>query len=206
MSDANSASLDELIRRAQSGDEDSWAQLVEQHTAGLRRRIRSRLSPPVRRRISDSDVVQETWMVANRRLQDFESQGPGSFQAWLGAIAEHTARGFVKRHARAAKRDARTEVTRGARVETAHFAGRRPTASAEAMGRELRGRIGEAMAVLPKDYRTIIELLQHRRVTIAEAAELMGRTPNAIKKLHGRALGELAEILGVQGRKSHGTD
>ena len=51
----------------------------------------------------------------------------------------------------------------------------------------------------------VLELLQHRRLTLGEAAELMGRSVNAIKKLHARALGELASKLGVRGRDRHGS-
>ena len=195
-----------LILRAQAGDEAAWSALVEGYAEGLRRRVRKRLSPPVRRRVSESDVVQETWMMARRKLSDFEFQGEESFRAWLGAIAENTTRGLVKRHARAAQRDVRTEVTRGSRKQTAHHPGTLPTASSEATGRELRVHIETAMGDLSPDHRTVIELLQHRRVTIAEAGELMGRSTNAVKKLHGRALAELAERLGVRGRGSDEAD
>lgn len=195
-----------LIRLAQGGDERAWTSLVEQHTEGLRRRIRGRMGGPVRRRVSESDVLQETWVVAGRRLGEFESHGPEAFRAWLGLIAENTVRGLIKRHAGAEKRDARTEVPRGARAETAHHRGHDPSASALAVGREMRMRIGAAMRELPQDYRTVIELLQHRRVTIAEASELMGRSANAVKKLHGRALAELAALLDVRGRRDDRAD
>ena len=48
---------------------------------------------------------------------------------------------------------------------------------------------------MPDDYQTVIQLLQHRRMTIVEAGELMGRSANAIKKLHARALLDLADRL-----------
>lgn len=201
MSEDPLAQHEDLIRLAQDGDQAAWTALVEQHTEGLRRRIRGRMGGPVRRRVSESDVLQEAWIVAERRLGDFESHGPEAFRAWLGLIAENTVRGLIKRHAGAEKRDARTEVARGARAETAQHLGQDPTASALAVGREMRERIGAAMSELPQDYKTVIELLQHRRVTIGEASELMGRTPNAVKKLHGRALAELASLLDVRGRR-----
>ena len=160
----------------------------------------------MRRRVSESDVLQETWIVAGRRLGEFECHGPEAFRAWLGLIAENTVRGLLKRHVGAGMRDARTEVPRGARARTPHHEGHGPSASALAVGREMRERIGAAMSELPEDYRTVIELLQHRRVTIAEASELMGRTSNAVKKLHGRALAELAVLLDVRGRRHSRAD
>lgn len=206
MSRPPTTDLEALILRAQGGDEAAWASLVERQAPGLRRRIRARLGPVVRRRIAESDVMQETWIIATRQLQDFEFQGAGSFQAWLGAIADNAARGLLRRHAGAEKRDVRTEVAPGSRPGTQHHSAPGPTASAEAIGRELRQQVEAAMRTLAEDHRTVIELLQHRRVTIAEAAELMGRTPNAIKKLHGRALAELARHLDVRGRSPRGSD
>ncbi len=187
-----------LVQRAKSGDELALTSLFDRHAPRLKRRIRSKLSPAVRRKVSDSDVLQETWMAVTRHLDDFEYRGQGSFVAWAGTIAENAARKQMRRHAGTAKRAAGTEVTRGLRKETVHQAGLAPSPSAAAMGREMRERIREGMRALPESYRTVIELLQHRRVTIVEAAELMGRSPNAVKKLHARALAELAKHVGLR--------
>jgi len=140
-------------------------------------------------------------MVASRRLEAFEYRGEGSFGAWLGRIADHAALKAARRHAGTAKRNAQAEVSRDHRAETAQHAGAVPTASRRVMAAELRERMALAMAGLPEDYRAVLELLLHRRLTLAQAAELMGRSVNAVKKLHARALGELAEKLGVRGRR-----
>lgn len=200
MPKADGLSESALVAGARTGDEAALRRLFERHEALLRGRIRGRLSPPVRRKVSDSDVLQETWIIATRRLGDFEYRGEGSFGAWIGRIADHTTLKAVRRHAGTAKRNVGTEVTRGARADTAQFAGIQPTASRTAMAREMRERMAAAMADLQPDHRTVIELLQHRRVTIAEATELMGRSANAIKKLHARALAELAKRLDLRGR------
>lgn len=194
-----------LVQRAKSGDEVALTSLFDRHAPRLKRRIRARLSPAVRRKVSDSDVLQETWMAVTRHLDQFEYRGQGSFVAWAGTIAENAARKQMRHHAGTAKRAAGTEVTRGVRKETFDHAGNGPSPSAAAMGREMRERIRQGMDALPESYRTVIELLQHRRVTIAEAAELMGRSPNAIKKLHARALAELSRRVGLRKGADNGT-
>jgi RNA polymerase sigma-70 factor (ECF subfamily) len=198
MDDRDASAEELLVRRAKAGDETALISLFDRHAPRLKRRIRSRLSPAVRRKVSDSDVLQETWMAVARHLDDFEYRGQGSFVAWAGTIAENAARKQMRRQAGTAKRAAGTEVTRGLRKETLHHAGIGPSPSAAAMGREMRERVRRSMDALPDSYRTVIELLQHRRVTIAEAAELMGRSPNAVKKLHARALAELAKHVGLR--------
>lgn len=194
-----------LVRRAQAGDEVALTSLFDGQSARLKRRIRGRLSPTVRRRLSESDVMQEACIVASRRLQEFEFRGRGSFGAWLAHIADNATLKAARQHTGTAKRNAHAEVSRDARAETAQYEAGAPTASRLAMASEMRERMAQLMSTLSDDHRAVIELLQHRRLTLDEAAELMGRSVNAIKKLHARALGELASKLGVRGRDRHGS-
>jgi len=189
-----------LVRQAQSGDAQALTLLFSRNEGIVRDRIRQRLSPAVRRKVADSDVLQETLMVAARRIGDFEYRGAGSFQAWLAAIAENAARKVVEHHVGAQKRDVRTEVSRDARAQTAQYRGGLPSPSHVAMADETRQRVAEALGGMSEDHQAVIQLLQHRRVTVAEASELMGRSVNAVKKLHARALAELADRLGIEGR------
>ena len=193
-----------LVRRAQAGDEVALTSLFDGQAGTLRRRIRGRLSPAVRRKVSESDVMQEACLVASRRLEAFEYRGEGSFGAWLGRIADHAALKAVRRYTGTAKRNAYAETTRDQRAETGQYGGDAPSPSRRVMATELRERMDLALADLPEDYRAVLELLLHRRLTLAQAAELMGRSVNAVKKLHARALGELAEKLGVRGRRRDG--
>jgi len=185
----------ELVRRAQSGDEAALALLFEQSTAGIKRSIDRRLAPAVQRKVSTSDVFQEALITAARRVDTFEYRGEGSFRRWLAGIAENVRRAAVSRNTQVAKRDIRAEVTRGARPETRHTAGKEATPSRVAMARETRERVAQVLEVLPEDYRTVIQLLEGRKMSLAEASELMGRSSNAVKKLHARALVELARRL-----------
>lgn len=205
MRDRDSPTERLLVQQAKAGDEAALTSLFDRNAMRLKRRIRARLSPAVRRRVSDSDVLQETWMAVTRHLDAFEYREKGSFGAWAMRIADNAARKQMRHHAGTAKRNAGAEVTRGQRRDTAHHAGDGPTASAELMAREMRLRIREGMGLLPESYRAVIELLQHRRVTIAEAAELMGRSPNAVKKLHARALARLAGHVGLRSRNNDDT-
>lgn len=182
----------DLVERARAGDDLALSVLFDQHATRLRGRIHRGISPAVRRRVSDSDVLQETLIVAARRIEEFEYGGDGSFGRWLGGIAQNTVRHAVRRHAGTAKRDVAHEVTRGAKSQHPAAPAIGPTPSQVVMAREMRARIAAALASMPEDYRIVIQLLEHRRVTIAEAAELMNRSSNAIKKLHARALADLS--------------
>ena len=183
-----------LVRQAQTGDEMALTCLFKQCEPKLRARIHYRLSPRVRRRVVESDVLQQTLIVAARRLGEFEYREPGSFARWIGQIADNSALRVVRRHL-AKKRNANAEASQGRQNAAPPPRSDEPTPSLAAIAGELQQRVVLALRDMPDDYQTVIQLLQHRRMTIVEAGELMGRSANAIKKLHARALADLADRL-----------
>ena len=187
----------DLVGLARSGDQYALGELLGRCEAATKRTIRRRMSPAVRRRVSDSDVFQEAMVTAARRIDTFEFRGDGSFQRWFNGIAENKRRDAVRRHTQATRRSVTAEVSRDARPETKHAPGRGATPSRELLAMEMRNRIPRALVEMPEDYRTIIQLLERRRTSLEEAGELMGRSANAVKKLHARALAELARRLGL---------
>ena len=167
---------------------------------GARACVAGLLGPAVRRKVSVADVLQEAWITAHDRLAEFEPRGDGAFGAWLARIAEWKAREAVRRFAGTARRDARREVSRGGRPDTAVAAAADgPSPSGVASARERSERVLRALDRLEPDHRQVIRLVQLDGLRIAEAAELMGRSRDATKKLYGRALARLADVLGAEG-------
>lgn len=188
----------ELVHRARLGDDAAFAALVERHADRLKERIRRRLSPAVRRKISASDIMQEAYLVAHRRLEEYEDRGEGSFGRWLARIVEHKALHAARRYAGTDKRAAVNEVSRSARRETAAFAAGFPSPSQGAIRAELKEAARRALARLPAEYREAIRLRQEEHLTLDQAAAHMGRSKESVKKLYARGLARLAEALGVK--------
>jgi DNA-directed RNA polymerase specialized sigma24 family protein len=105
----------DLVARARGGDEEALRALLERHEARIRRRVDRNLPPPLRRRVSVADVVQETWLVAFRRIADFEDRGDGAFEAWLAGIADLKLREVVRRDLLTEKRAGGRAASRLAR-------------------------------------------------------------------------------------------
>lgn len=189
-----------LIARARAGDGDAMDALLRRHGELLRGRVRRHLSPLILRKVSAGDILQEAYLVAHRRIGEFEDRGEGSFGAWLMRIVDLKMREVVRRYAGTDKRGARGEVSRNARPSTAAIAGRQPTPSAVAMAAEMQERVRQALEKLPDDYREVIRLVQQEGLSMAEAAGRLGRSSGATKMLYGRALSKFAELLGVPGR------
>ena len=63
------------------------------------------------------------------------------------------------------------------------------------------GRLGEALARLPEDQRLAVELHHLEGRTLAETAEIMGRTRSAVASLVFRGLRNLRRMLDEGGRR-----
>jgi RNA polymerase sigma-70 factor (ECF subfamily) len=190
-----------LLARARDGDEDAFAALFERHAGALTGRIRHGLPARLTRKVSVADVLQEVRITAYERLADFEPRTEGAVRAWLLRIAEHKIGNVLKRYLGAAKRAARAEVTRGQRPDTVNARGREPSPSQVAMAGEKARLVREKLALLPEAYRTVLELVFEEQLSLREAAERMGRSRDAAKKLYGRALARFTELV----REGEGT-
>jgi RNA polymerase sigma-70 factor (subfamily 1) len=188
------------VERACAGDAAALAALLEQHREAMQRFADARLPARVRRRVSVADVVQDAQLVALARAADFEPRGPDSFRNWLFGIVDHKVRESIRNHEGVAKRSMRREVTRGARRETGQFRARQPTPSQIAIGAETADLADRALAALSDDHREVLRLTRREHLRLAEVAERMGRSRDALRKLLDRALtsfaAELARLRG----------
>ncbi len=186
----------ELVRRARGGSATALRALFERHEPALKGFLHRRLPAGLRRKVAPEDILQEAWLVANARLAEFEDRGEGAFRAWLMRIAEFKLREAVRAYLGTRKRADVREVSRGGRPDTSAFLGDSPSPSEVAQGNEMRDAAAKAMATLPDDYREVLRLVQVEGLTLKLAAERMGRSHEATKKLYGRALARFAALLG----------
>jgi len=188
---------EELVRRAREGDGEALQALLGRHTLRLLGRIRSRIEGGVMRKVAPSDILQEARLVAAERLAEFEDRGEGSFRHWLEKIVELKIREAVRRYAGTGKREVAREVTRS-RLPKREPASAGPTPSEVAMGEEFREAARLALEKLTPDQRRVLTLLRDRRLSVETAAGRLGRSPGAVKKLYGRALARLEELLDLE--------
>jgi len=182
-----------LVRRSLEGDESAARQLFERYRESLLRRLGRRIPPALGRKVSAADVVQDTYLVALERLSEFEDRGKGSFRRWLFTVAESRLMDQFRRFSRK-KRGLRREVTRGKRATTRQVRGGGASPSHVAMGEERRRAVQEALIELPEQYREVLLLVQRDQLKLRSAAERLGRSYEATKKLYGRALKAFAEV------------
>jgi RNA polymerase sigma-70 factor (ECF subfamily) len=184
-----------LFDRARASDERAFESLFEMHTPFLLEWIHREVPSSLDRKVSVTDLLQEVRIAAFQRIPDFEWRGDGALRGWLLRIAQNRVRLAIRRYFQTAKRGDGGEVSRPGRPNTAAFAGTGPSPSEAAVVAERARILRENLARLPEDYRHVLELSFQEQLTLREVGERMGRTREAVKKLHRRALTKLAEIM-----------
>ena len=191
---------EELVRRMRSGDEDAARVLFKRHTRILRVRVRENLPAVLRRKVGESDVIQEAYLAAFLRLGDFEDRGEGSFGRWLSRILEHKIRDEVRRYIGTEKRAVKREAAEQRTSQVQGSDGDAPSPIAQAITTERKESLMRALKMLPDRYRTVLRLIHEEGLSLVDAGARMSRSAEAARKLYGRATSLLAQRLNGQER------
>jgi RNA polymerase sigma-70 factor, ECF subfamily len=178
------------VRAAETGAEQSWFDLLERCESRLRTLMHFRLSPSVRATVDEDDLLQEVWIEAARKIDQFEYRGSGSLQRWLAAILR-----FKMMHAgRKAGRLPFPEASLLA-ADASSPAGlfdalsrTQPGVSQSAQRQETEAQVLEVLAGLPDDLRECILLKVYEGLNGREAAERLGLSESGYSKRFQKAL------------------
>jgi len=191
-----------LVAKARAGDQAALGRLLELYRNFLRLLARSMIRPPLQVQLDASDLVQETFLKAHREFAQFAGSGEGELVAWLRQILVRTLANQAK-HYRARGRDQRRQESPDVLLDRSSLAIQQQLAdsiaspSAHAVRREQAVLLADALARLPADYREVFILRNLKQVPVDEIAARMGRSPNAIRKLWGRAMVALKQALEI---------
>lgn len=181
-----------LLERIRGGDPQAFADLLGRHEGAMQARARRMVNRRLQGRYSVSDVLQEARVAAFDGLREFVPVPGGTVQGWLVQVVTRKAIDLA-RHQGAAKRSPVRELDRDHRPETGALPDSGPTPSEMAVAGELQEAARRVLAELPADYRTVLRLTRQQGLPLHAAAECMGRSPEATKKLYGRALASFGE-------------
>src|SRR5579872_7503973 len=106
----NSDDTEQLLIRAQAGDERAFEDLFARHRGYLHQVVATRLDPRIRARLDPSDVVQEAQFEAFRRIGDFLQRRPMAFRLWLRKTTYERMLMLQRYHRGAAQRNIDREV------------------------------------------------------------------------------------------------
>ncbi len=192
------ATLD-LVRAAQSGNEQALDDLFERYLPRTRRIVACRMGWQMKKILEYDDLVQEAFLRIFQGLERFEPRTVGSFRQWVALCVERAIQDAA-RHARRAKRGGGRERRM---ADLAHesltatiFAGDSPTPSVVVANKELEERLEKCLLELPERYRELVVLRSFCEMTFAEVAETLGFEREATaRQAYSRAVGKLREML-----------
>ncbi|MFO0804426.1 MAG: sigma-70 family RNA polymerase sigma factor [Gemmataceae bacterium] len=190
-----------LVARVQSGDQAALSELFDRHRDKLRRMVELRLDSRLAGRVSASDVLQEAWIDAVKRVEHYFAKDGQSFFGWLRLIVGQRLADVHREHL-AGKRDAGRELGNNAdsTCMAARLIGRASSPSQAAQRGETFAQLEEALSRMDPLDREVLALRHFEELSNGEAAEILGIQPAAASKRYVRALARLKEILeGIPG-------
>jgi RNA polymerase sigma-70 factor (ECF subfamily) len=199
----NAEELDDLLRRAAGGEEAAVRELFSRHRDRLKRMVHLRLSRRLSGRVDDSDVLQEAFVEAARKLPEFVLQPNVPFFLWLRHLTALKLAEVHRRHLGTQLRDADREVTlhRGglpladSASLAAQLLGTLTTPSQAAIKAETRLLVQEALNGMDPVDREVLALKHFEQLSTAEIAEVLGLSKAGAGSRYLRAIKRLRAIL-----------
>lgn len=188
-----------LIELAKEGDRAALEELCRVYSERVRRIVRLRMGKQLRSKLESMDVVQDALISALRDLGTFVYTDEGDFTRWLSRITENRLRDNLDK-LNAAKRDARREIPLSYDRGDGRQSGAWPvealytlTPSVVIGKQEQLDRLERAMETLRPEYREVVLLTKIEGLTYKEAADTLGKSPDAVRMLLCRAMAALSE-------------
>jgi RNA polymerase sigma-70 factor (ECF subfamily) len=168
-----------LHAAALAGDERAWSTLYADAFDGLYAYVRWRCAG-----LHDlaDEIVQETWLVAVRRIRSFAPEN-GSFAGWLRGIAANVIRNQLRRR-----------VTHNCRAPISVAV--QASADKTLQLNEEAERIAHALAALPEHYEAVLRAKYLDGQSVAEIAAERGESAKAVESLLTRARQAFRESYG----------
>ncbi len=153
-SQESESGLSRLLQRASSGSDSGLGELLESFRDSMLAFAGRRIGRQLRRRLSSSDIVQETMLAAREQFRTFRGTHPKEFQQWLYRLLHSTLVDGIRHHRLTERR--RTDREEDASIGS--IVGAQPTPSRIASDNEQAARLLLALQQLPEEDRRIVQL------------------------------------------------
>ncbi len=181
-----------LLAAARGGSHEALGQVLNACRGYLLLIAEQELDSRLRAKGGASDVVQQTFLDAQRAFDRFAGDSDEELRAWLRQVLRHNLADFTRRYRdtgkRGVKRERSLEPGSSSADHEAGLAAPDPSPSAEAMAHEQAETLRRALDRLPEDYRQVILLRHQEKLSFEEIARRLGRSVLAVRQLWSRAI------------------
>ncbi len=162
------------------------------------------IGPEFRAKLGASDLVQDTFVEAQRHLVTFRGRTEAELRAWLRKILECRLSNLRRSYLATEKRNARREVAietllAGSEDQRDILTSRSPSPSNHAVRAELTLALDQAVSRLPENYRQAVSWRHQEQLSWDEIGWRMGCTADAARKVWSRAIQQLRRELAEHG-------
>jgi RNA polymerase sigma-70 factor (ECF subfamily) len=201
--DNNSTDTVGLLERLRAGDREALNELFTRHRSRLRRMVEMRMDWRLQARLDASDVIQEAFLEAATRLEDYLRDPALPLFLWLRLIVGERLTRLHRHHLGVKMRDAGREISlyreplpaASSMALAAQLLGQHTSPSQAAVRAERMLRLQEALNTLDPLDREILSLRHFEELTRAETAKVLGIEEGAAAKRYVRALKRLKGML-----------
>jgi RNA polymerase sigma-70 factor (subfamily 1) len=194
---------DEIINSLRREGEQALARFFDLIRPRLKRIVHFRLDNRLGGRISDSDVLQETYVRAAKRLDQFVQKEEFPFFVWIRMELNQKLQEIHRYHLTSERRDQRREASipnwenqgNASAAIAAHLVATMSTPSRLIERAEQIAMLQQALDQMPELDREIIALRHFEELSNAETARVLGIESSAASKRYLRALQRLKEII-----------
>lgn len=196
--------LDELVNRVVHGDREALALVFEHYRDRLRKIVTFRLDPRVASRVDVEDVLQDSYLNAEQRLQFvWREASTGGLFVWLRLIVQQTITDLHRKHLAAQSRDATRDRPlerlapnpSSASSMASWLLGHLTSPSQAALRKEVSQQLESALNTLSDLDREILILRHVEELSNVEAAAILGLSEQGASARYVRALTRLQQIL-----------
>lgn len=191
----SSQDTDHWLSEARAGSRDALGQALETCRRYLLLVAQRQLDPALQAKGGASDLVQETFLEAQRDFAQFTGSSEAELLAWLRRLLLNNVGNFARRYRDAKKRAVGREIALEPDSSTGNLtrglASDNPSPSGQAIEREQADALERLLAQLPADYARVIRLRYQEGRSFEEIGQMMNRSPDASRKLWARAMERL---------------
>lgn len=202
----------DILDRAAAGDDAALHEVLARSRDRLRRMVQFRLDRRLQGRLDASDVVQDAYLEASRRIADYRARPTMPLLLWLRFLVAERLTTLHRQHLGVQARDAGREVSlyggpmpaASSAALAARMAGQLTSPSEAAVRVERTLRLQEALNGMDEIDREVLALRHFEHLSRSEAAQVLGITEAAAGKRYLRALARLKTILLEEGEPGPG--
>lgn len=178
-----------LVERAQRGDKQAFGMLVEKY----QRKLGRLLSRFIRDPSEVEDVTQEAFIKAYRALSAFRNES--AFYTWLYRIGINTAKNHLASLGRRAPTSTELDVEDAESREDGTSLQDLNTPESLLLSKEIAQTVNAAMAGLPEELRTAIQLREMEGMSYEDIARIMDCPIGTVRSRIFRAREAISEQL-----------